>query len=94
MAFAIGVTFVLGGATAHAQANFFQGKTIRVVRGGQPGDLFDLWTRHIAAYFGKHVPGHPSVMVQNIVSAVVSAVLLFVVSPNLTAAILRTLTGH
>lgn len=53
----------------HAQANFFQGKTIRVVRGGQAGDLFDLWTRHIAAYFGKYIPGHPSVMVQNMPGA-------------------------
>jgi tripartite-type tricarboxylate transporter receptor subunit TctC len=52
-----------------AQTNFFQGKTIRVVRGGQPGDLFDLWARHIAAYLGKHIPGHPSVMVRNMPGA-------------------------
>ena len=26
----------------YAQGNFFQGKSIRVVRGGQPGDLYDL----------------------------------------------------
>ena len=37
----------------YAQANFFQGKSIRVVRGGQPGDLYDLWTRLIAAILGK-----------------------------------------
>ena len=42
----------------------------------------------IVARMGK------GVIAQNVVSAVVSAVLLFVVSPNLTAAILRTLTGH
>jgi hypothetical protein len=42
----------------------------------------------IVARMGK------SILVQNIVSAVVSAILLFVVSPNLTAAILRALTGH
>ena len=53
----------------HAQGTYFQGKTIRVVRGGQPGDLFDLWTRHIATYFGKYIPGHPSVMVQNMPGA-------------------------
>src|SRR5688500_7237994 len=67
--FAIGVTFVLCGAAAHAQPNFFQGKTIRVVRGGQAGDLYDLWTRHIATYLGKHIPGNPSVMVQNMPGA-------------------------
>jgi hypothetical protein len=42
----------------------------------------------IAARFGA------SIVVQNVVSAIVSAVLLFVVSPALTAAILRALTGH
>ena len=54
---------------AHAQPNFFQGKTVRVIRGGQPGDLYDLWTRHIATYLGKHIPGNPSVMVQNMPGA-------------------------
>ncbi|MGZ8466641.1 MAG: Bug family tripartite tricarboxylate transporter substrate binding protein, partial [Candidatus Binatia bacterium] len=48
--------------SAHAQSNFFQGKTVRVIRGGQAGDLYDLWTRHIATYLGKHIPGNPSVM--------------------------------
>jgi tripartite-type tricarboxylate transporter receptor subunit TctC len=55
--------------TLQAQANFFEGKSIRVVRGGQPGDLYDLWTRHIATYLGKHTPGNPSVMVQNMPGA-------------------------
>ena len=56
-------------STSHAQASFFQGKSIRVIRGGQPGDLYDLWTRHIATYLGKHIPGHPSVTVQNMPGA-------------------------
>jgi tripartite-type tricarboxylate transporter receptor subunit TctC len=53
----------------HAQSDFFQGKSVRVVRGGQPGDLYDLWTRHIATYLGKHIPGNPSVTVQNMPGA-------------------------
>ena len=56
-------------AKLYAQSNFYQGKSIRVVRGGQPGDLFDLWTRHIAAYLGKHIPGNPNLMVQNMPGA-------------------------
>ena len=36
---------------------------------GQPGDLYDLWTRHIATYLGKHIPGNPSVTVQNMPGA-------------------------
>ncbi|HSE86372.1 MAG TPA: hypothetical protein VLJ79_09145, partial [Candidatus Binatia bacterium] len=56
---ALVLTFKLCGAVVHAQENFFQGKSIRVIRGGQPGDLYDLWTRHIATYLGKHIPGNP-----------------------------------
>jgi tripartite-type tricarboxylate transporter receptor subunit TctC len=55
--------------SVHAQENFFQGKSIRVIRGGQPGDLYDLWTRHIATYLGKHIPGNPSITVQNMPGA-------------------------
>ena len=62
-------TFTLCGALVHAQENFFQGKSIRIIRGGQPGDLYDLWTRHIATYLGKHIPGNPSTTVQNMPGA-------------------------
>ena len=55
--------------SAHAQSDFFQGKSIRVIRGGQPGDLYDLWTRHIATYLGKHIPGNPTTTVQNMPGA-------------------------
>jgi tripartite-type tricarboxylate transporter receptor subunit TctC len=55
--------------SVHAQDNFFQGKSIRVIRGGQPGDLYDLWTRHIATYLGKHIPGNPDITVQNMPGA-------------------------
>lgn len=55
--------------TLYAQASFFEGKSVRVIRGGQAGDLYDLWTRHIATYLGKHIPGHPGVSVQNMPGA-------------------------
>jgi tripartite-type tricarboxylate transporter receptor subunit TctC len=53
----------------HAQSNFFEGKSVRIIRGGQPGDLYDLWTRHIATHLGKYIPGNPSVTVQNMPGA-------------------------
>jgi tripartite-type tricarboxylate transporter receptor subunit TctC len=53
----------------HAQDNFFQGKSIRVIRGGQAGDLYDLWARLIASHLGKHIPGNPSIVVQNMPGA-------------------------
>src|SRR5688500_17523584 len=56
-------------SSVHAQTNFFQGKSVRIIRGGQAGDLYDLWTRHIATYLGKHIPGNPSITVQNMPGA-------------------------
>jgi tripartite-type tricarboxylate transporter receptor subunit TctC len=55
--------------TIQAQSPFYEGKSIRIIRGGQPGDLYDLWTRHIATYLGKHIDGNPSVTVQNMPGA-------------------------
>lgn len=66
---ALGVLLFAPGFSVHSQESFFQGKSIRVIRGGQPGDLYDLWTRHIAIYLGKHLPGDPGVMVQNMPGA-------------------------
>jgi tripartite-type tricarboxylate transporter receptor subunit TctC len=67
----LAILVLLGGCvgTAHAQPDFFKGKSIRVIRGGQPGDLYDLWTRHIATYLGKHIPGNPGITVQNMPGA-------------------------
>jgi tripartite-type tricarboxylate transporter receptor subunit TctC len=53
----------------YGQSNFYQARSIRVVRGGQPGDLYDLWTRLIAQHLGKHIPGNPDVTVHNMPGA-------------------------
>jgi tripartite-type tricarboxylate transporter receptor subunit TctC len=65
----LGASLLALSAIAHAQSDFFKGKSIRVIRGGGPGDLYDLWTRHVATYLGKHIPGNPSIMVQNMPGA-------------------------
>jgi len=52
-----------------AQANFYQGKTVRVVVGSTTGGGYDLWARLMAQHIGKHIPGHPTVMVQNMPGA-------------------------
>jgi tripartite-type tricarboxylate transporter receptor subunit TctC len=66
---ALGAMLLALSFSVHAQENFFQGKSLRIIRGGQAGDLYDLWTRHIATYLGKHIPGNPSVTVQNMPGA-------------------------
>ena len=54
---------------AHAQAPFYQGKTIKVIVGTPPGNLYDFWARLIVDYMGKHIPGNPSFLVQNMPGA-------------------------
>jgi tripartite-type tricarboxylate transporter receptor subunit TctC len=55
--------------SAFAQAPFYQGKTIRVIVGTPPGNLYDLWTRLIVEHLGKHIPGNPNFIVQNMPGA-------------------------
>jgi tripartite-type tricarboxylate transporter receptor subunit TctC len=59
----------LGAANAGAQTPFFQGKAIRIVVGYQAGDTHDLWARAYARSLGKHIPGNPEVIVQNMPGA-------------------------
>jgi len=51
-------------AAAWAQANFYEGKTISVVIGASGGSL-EITSRVVARHLGKHIPGNPSVVVQN-----------------------------
>jgi tripartite-type tricarboxylate transporter receptor subunit TctC len=54
---------------AHAQAPFYQGKTITIIVGYQAGDGYDIWARLLAAHMGKHIPGNPGVTAQNMPGA-------------------------
>lgn len=54
---------------ALAQAAFFQGKAIRIVVGYQAGDTHDLWARAYSRNMGKHIPGNPELLVQNMPGA-------------------------
>ena len=48
---------------------FYQGKTIRVVVGLSAGGGFDTSSRTIARHLGKHIPGNPTVLVENMPGA-------------------------
>jgi tripartite-type tricarboxylate transporter receptor subunit TctC len=48
-----------------AVANFYRGKTVRFVVGYAPGGGFDTYTRAIARHMGRHIPGQPNVIVDN-----------------------------
>jgi len=54
---------------AFAQSNFYQGKTINLIVGSTTGGGYDLWARLLAQHLGKHIPGNPDVIVQNMPGA-------------------------
>lgn len=50
-------------------AEFYEGKVVRIIVGQTPGGGFDTYSRAIARHFGKHIPGHPHVIVENMPGA-------------------------
>jgi len=49
---------------AHAQPSF-EGKTITIVTSTGVGGVYDLTARVIARHMGRHIPGNPTLIVQN-----------------------------
>jgi tripartite-type tricarboxylate transporter receptor subunit TctC len=54
---------------ADAVANFYKGKTIQVLVGFGPGGGYDLYARTLARYMGRHIPGNPTMVPQNMPGA-------------------------
>jgi tripartite-type tricarboxylate transporter receptor subunit TctC len=65
----LALSCVIWSVAAQAQTPFYQGKTVRVIVGTPPGNLYDLWARLIVEHMGKHLPGNPSFIVQNMPGA-------------------------
>ena len=56
-------------AQADAVADFYRGRTITVTVGYTAGGGYDLYARALARHMGKHIPGNPSLIVQNLTGA-------------------------
>ena len=55
--------------SALAQESFYNGKTIRIVVGFAAGGGFDTYARVISRHMGKHIPGNPTIIVENMAGA-------------------------
>lgn len=58
--------------SANAQdtvADFYRGKQIRMIVPSGTGGGFDLYARYVARHIGRHIPGNPNVIVQNMPGA-------------------------
>jgi tripartite-type tricarboxylate transporter receptor subunit TctC len=56
-------------STVTGAEDFYKGKTIRLVVGNSTGGAMDDWGRFVALHLGKHIPGNPDVVVQNMPGA-------------------------
>jgi tripartite-type tricarboxylate transporter receptor subunit TctC len=50
-------------------SSFFAGKTVRIIVGFSAGGGYDIYARELGRYLGRHTPGHPTVVVQNMAGA-------------------------
>jgi tripartite-type tricarboxylate transporter receptor subunit TctC len=52
-----------------AVANFYRGKTVRIIVGFSAGGGYDQYSRLIGRHLSKYIPGSPSVLVDNMAGA-------------------------
>lgn len=62
---AIGMSLVVVAQQGLAQERFFEGKVIRIMVTGAAGGSYDAYARLIARHLSKHIPGNPTVVVEN-----------------------------
>ncbi len=67
-----------------AVADFYKGKTVRIIVGFSAGGGYDAYSRLIARHLSKHIPGSPNVIVENMTGAgsILAANHVYTVAPK------------
>src|SRR5262249_5693610 len=66
---ALAVTQLAGTARAGPPAEFYRGKTITLIIGYSSGGGYDTYGRVLARHLGRHIPGNPTIVPQNMPGA-------------------------
>jgi tripartite-type tricarboxylate transporter receptor subunit TctC len=71
VAFAAAVGSFCMSCPAHAQnvEEFYRGKTVNLIIGYSVGGGYDLYGRLVSRHIGKHIPGRPAIVPQNMTGA-------------------------
>jgi tripartite-type tricarboxylate transporter receptor subunit TctC len=69
VAYALACAMLLAPQAYGAPAEFYRGRNVFVVIGYTPGGGYDLYARLLARHLGKHIPGNPTVVPQNMPGA-------------------------
>ncbi len=79
--FVLGLLTLAGVQISSAQTpeEFYRGKQLRFIVGTAAGQEYDLWARMIARHLRRHIPGSPTIVVENMPGAghVIAANYLF-----------------
>lgn len=68
----IGAALIFGAGTAakaDAVSDFYKNKRMQLIVGGAPGGGYDSYSRQLARYLPKYIPGKPDMIVQNMQGA-------------------------
>jgi tripartite-type tricarboxylate transporter receptor subunit TctC len=68
----LGVLVLVASFSSGARAaddEYYRGKTVRIIVGLSAGGGFDVYARTMARHMGKHIPGNPTFVVENMPGA-------------------------
>ena len=65
VAMSLGLDILLANGQLVRAEDFYKDKTIRFIVGQAAGGGYDTYTRTIARYLGKYIPGGPTTIVDN-----------------------------
>jgi tripartite-type tricarboxylate transporter receptor subunit TctC len=66
---AAAAALVIGSAMPASAGDFYAGKTINFIIGGNPGGGYDTYARTVARHLADHIPGNPTIVPQNMPGA-------------------------
>jgi tripartite-type tricarboxylate transporter receptor subunit TctC len=69
LAAAIGLGGTGGAIAADDVASFYKNKRLKIIVGSGPGGGYDTYSRLVERHIGRHIPGNPTLITQNMVGA-------------------------
>ena len=61
----LGVVSTLAfGGRVYAQSPYYQGKTIKLIQGREPGGSGDIRSRAVVPFLSKYIPGNPNIVTE------------------------------
>src|SRR5262245_23723350 len=65
----LGLAWVLMPQVSFSQTPYYQGKTITILRGGEPGGSGDMQARALIPFLKKYIAGNPTIVIENMPGA-------------------------